>query len=219
MKAYPHGFCLPGQTVKKLSCSGGPGPTYISGHFRQAPRTSCSFQAGPTYPQTSWGPQQTWPPAVQMYVGPKVEDSICGYCPRLWAPRTSTLWAAMFVEVPGKFAGTWGLRLRYIRCMWVPMYVGPDFETSRQPETMLTPEDLPVDTLLMAAIAMVHPWNMAEDFQSFTKKNYLSITSKICIMQESGFGKVKLVLFESLSLRATHSVSQTFWSDHLLTSQ
>jgi hypothetical protein len=26
--------------------------------------------------------------------------------------------------------------LRYIRCTWVPMYVGPDFETSRQPETV-----------------------------------------------------------------------------------
>jgi hypothetical protein len=46
---------------------------------------------------------------------------------RFWAPRTSALRAAMFVVVPGEFAGTWVLQLRYISVM----YVGPGVRGAR----------------------------------------------------------------------------------------
>jgi hypothetical protein len=63
----------------------------------------------------------------------------------------------------------------------------------------LTPENPPVDTMSMAAIAMVLLWKIAEDFQSFVKNTKLW-ASKIWILQENGFKELKLVLFESLFL-------------------
>ncbi len=64
----------------------------------------------------------------------------------------------------------------------------------------LTPENPPVDTMFMAAIAMVLPWKIVEGCQSFVKKIYetLTLTFKICILQENGFKELALVLFESL---------------------
>jgi hypothetical protein len=54
--------------------------------------------------------------------------------------------------------------------------------------------------MFMAAIAMVLPWKIAEDFQSFVKKNNktLTLTLKIRILQENRFKELTLVLFESL---------------------
>ncbi len=56
--------------------------------------------------------------------------------------------------------------------------------------------------MFMAATAMVLPWKIAEDFQSFVKIKIkyetLILTSKICIMQENGFKELTLVFFESL---------------------
>jgi hypothetical protein len=56
----------------------------------------------------------------------------------------------------------------------------------------LNPENPPAATAL--------PWKIAEDFQSFVKKyETLTLTLKICILQENEFKKLTLVLFESLS--------------------
>ncbi len=57
--------------------------------------------------------------------------------------------------------------------------------------------------MFMAAMAMVLPWKILEDFQSFVKKKKkkyetLTLTSKICNLQENGFKELTLVLFESL---------------------
>ncbi len=63
------------------------------------------------------------------------------------------------------------------------------------------PENPPVDTIFMAAMAMVFPWKIVEDFQSFVK-NYktLTLTLKICILQKNRFEELTLVLFVSLVL-------------------
>jgi hypothetical protein len=53
----------------------------------------------------------------------------------------------------------------------------------------------------MAALAMVLPLKIVEDFQSFVKKKIyktLSLTLKICILKENGFKELTLILFESL---------------------
>ncbi len=54
--------------------------------------------------------------------------------------------------------------------------------------------------MFMAAMAMVLPWKISEDFQSFVKKKYetLTLTLKTCILQENGFKELNLGLFESL---------------------
>jgi hypothetical protein len=53
--------------------------------------------------------------------------------------------------------------------------------------------------MFMVAMAMVLPWKIAEDFQSSVKKyETLTLTLKICILQENGFKELTLVLFESL---------------------
>ncbi len=53
--------------------------------------------------------------------------------------------------------------------------------------------------MFMVAMAMVLPWEIVEDFQSFVKKyETLTLTLKICILQENGFEELKLVLFKSL---------------------
>jgi hypothetical protein len=82
----------------------------------------------------------------------------------------------------------------------------------------LTPENPPADTMFMAAMAMVLPWKIVENFQSFVKKNYetFTLTLKICILQDNGFKRAHIGLVWKLVLRATHSVLQHFWSDHLL---
>jgi hypothetical protein len=51
----------------------------------------------------------------------------------------------------------------------------------------------------MAAMAMVLPSKIVEDFQSFVKKyKTLTLILKICILQENGFKELTLILFESL---------------------
>ncbi len=62
----------------------------------------------------------------------------------------------------------------------------------------LTPENPPADTMFMAAMAMVSLWKIVKDFQSFVKKKYKTLTLifKICILQENGFEKLTLVMFE-----------------------
>jgi hypothetical protein len=62
------------------------------------------------------------------------------------------------------------------------------------------PQKPPADTMFMVAMAMVPPWKIVEDFQSFVKKKYetLTLTLKICILQENEFKELTLVLFESL---------------------
>ncbi len=51
----------------------------------------------------------------------------------------------------------------------------------------------------MAAMVMVLPWKIAEDFQSFIKKyETLTLTLKSVSLQEKVFKELKLVLFESL---------------------
>ncbi len=55
----------------------------------------------------------------------------------------------------------------------------------------------------VAAMGMVVPWKIAEDFQTFVKsKNHetSSVTLNICILQENEFKELNLVLFESLFL-------------------
>ncbi len=62
-----------------------------------------------------------------------------------------------------------------------------------------TTEDPTAFTMFMAAMAMVLPWKIVEDFQSFFfKYETLTLTLKICILQEHGFKELTLVLFESL---------------------
>jgi hypothetical protein len=54
----------------------------------------------------------------------------------------------------------------------------------------------PADIMFMAAMAMVLPWKIVEDFQSFVKKKKyetLTLTLKICILQENGFKELTLV--------------------------
>jgi hypothetical protein len=74
-------------------------------------------------------------------------------------------------------------------------------------EWKLTPENPPADTMFMAAMAMLLPWKIIEDIQSFEKKKNetLTFTLKICILQENEFKELILVLFESL-----------FWGLHVL---
>jgi hypothetical protein len=61
------------------------------------------------------------------------------------------------------------------------------------------PRKPPADTMFMAAMAMVLPCKIVEDFPSFVKKYVsLTLTLKICILQENGFKELTLVLFESL---------------------
>jgi thermostable 8-oxoguanine DNA glycosylase len=53
----------------------------------------------------------------------------------------------------------------------------------------------------MTATAMVLLWKMVEDFQSFVKtekRETLTLTLKICILQENGFKELTLVLFKRL---------------------
>ncbi len=59
--------------------------------------------------------------------------------------------------------------------------------------------------MFMAAMAMVLPWKIVKDLQSFVKKKNnnnkyetLTLTFKICILQENGFKELTSVLFESL---------------------
>jgi hypothetical protein len=62
----------------------------------------------------------------------------------------------------------------------------------------LTPENPHADTMFMAAMAIVLPWKIVEDFQSLKKNMKLILTFKICILQENGFNELTLVLYESL---------------------
>ncbi len=50
----------------------------------------------------------------------------------------------------------------------------------------------------MATMAMVLPFKIVEDFQSFVRIRYLTLILKICIFQEHGFKELTSVLFESL---------------------
>jgi hypothetical protein len=52
--------------------------------------------------------------------------------------------------------------------------------------------------MFMAAMVMVLPWKIVEDFQSFVKKKNFDPHLKICILRENGFKELTLVLFESL---------------------
>jgi hypothetical protein len=54
--------------------------------------------------------------------------------------------------------------------------------------------------MFMVAMAMVLPWKIVEDFQSFVKIKYetLILIWKLCILQENWFKELTLVLFESL---------------------
>ncbi len=62
----------------------------------------------------------------------------------------------------------------------------------------LTPENPPADAMFMAAMAMVFPCNIVEDFQSFVKNTKLWPSLKKSILQENGFKELTLVLSESL---------------------
>jgi hypothetical protein len=54
-------------------------------------------------------------------------------------------------------------------------------------------------------------------FSIFCKKyETLSVTLKICILQEHGFKELTLVLFESLFFKGYTFCFTIFWSDHLL---
>ncbi len=52
--------------------------------------------------------------------------------------------------------------------------------------------------MFMAAMAIVLSWKIVEDFQSLKKNMKLTLTFKICILQENGFKELTLVLYESL---------------------
>ncbi len=57
------------------------------------------------------------------------------------------------------------------------------------------------DTMFMAAMVLVLQWKIVKDFKSFVKKkkyDTLTLTLKICILQENVFKELTLVLFESL---------------------
>jgi hypothetical protein len=62
------------------------------------------------------------------------------------------------------------------------------------------PQTPRTDTMFMTAMAMVLPWKIVEVFRSFVIKKYktLTLTLKICILQENGVKELTLVLFESL---------------------
>ncbi len=62
----------------------------------------------------------------------------------------------------------------------------------------LNPKNPAADTMFMAAVAMVLPWKIPEDFQGFVKYKTLTLTLKTCIFQENGFKELTLVLYESL---------------------
>ncbi len=52
----------------------------------------------------------------------------------------------------------------------------------------LTPQNPPADTMFMDVMAMVLPGKIVEDFHSFVEKyKTLTLTLKICILQEIGF--------------------------------
>ncbi len=60
--------------------------------------------------------------------------------------------------------------------------------------------------MFMAAMAMVLPWKNRWRFSMFCKRyKTLTLTLKICILQENGFKELTLVLFERL-----------FWGLHIL---
>ncbi len=59
----------------------------------------------------------------------------------------------------------------------------------------LTTENPLLDTMFMAAMAMVLPWKIVEEFQSFVKKETLTLTLKICILQENGFKELTWFIF------------------------
>ncbi len=67
------------------------------------------------------------------------------------------------------------------------------------------PQNPPADTMFTAAMAMVLPWKIAQDFQSFVKIRNFDPHLKICILQENGFKELTLALFES-----------AFWGLHIL---
>ncbi len=60
----------------------------------------------------------------------------------------------------------------------------------------------------MSAKAMVLQGKIAEDFRGFLRNTKLWASLKICILQESGFEELELVLFGRLFLETTHSVLQ-----------
>jgi hypothetical protein len=61
------------------------------------------------------------------------------------------------------------------------------------------PRKPPADTMFMAPMAMVLSWKIVKDFQSCVKKyKTLTLSLKICILQENGLRELTLVVFESL---------------------
>ncbi len=63
------------------------------------------------------------------------------------------------------------------------------------------PQKPPVDTMFMAAMAMVLPWKIVKDFQSFVKKKKTKLWPSLKISvscKKNGFKELTMVLFESL---------------------
>jgi hypothetical protein len=65
----------------------------------------------------------------------------------------------------------------------------------------------------MIAMAMVLPWKIAKDFQSFVKYETLTLTLKICIFQKNRFGELALFLLKSYFLILHFLFSYIFGQD------
>jgi hypothetical protein len=80
----------------------------------------------------------------------------------------------------------------------------------------LTRENHSADTMFMATMVMVLPWKIIIDFQSFVKIRNFDPHFKNLYLARKWVWRAYIDLVWKLDLRATYSVLQHFWSDHLL---
>ncbi len=80
----------------------------------------------------------------------------------------------------------------------------------------LNPENPPADTMFMAAMGMVRPWKIAEDFESFRKIRNFDPHFKNLYLARKWVWRAHFELVWKLVLRCYTFCLQDFWSDHSL---
>jgi hypothetical protein len=100
--------------------------------------------------------------------------------------------------------------------------MGVSCKIQRQPPAYIfvsesLPQKPPADTMFMAAMTMALLWKIVEGFQSFVKKiRNFDPHFKNLYLATTWVWRAHIGLVWKLVSRATHSVLQNFWSDHLL---
>ncbi len=141
----------------------------------------------------------------------KLQFNQASFSPHMICTVHSTVWSNRIV-----FWSNWNrIKIESYRMIFGPLLI--EIESNRIPFDLtalqsteatpcghllkwrLTPGNPPADTMFIAAMAMVLPWKIAEDFQSFVKNtNFWPSLWKSVSCKKTGFKEITLVLFESL---------------------